>query len=206
MKDSLKNIALVFLAGLAAFLLRGGCSGNEVNVPSPIRVETQIHIDTVIVHDTTTVEKIVSRFVEIPQPMSAPIDTPVWIFYTTDLDPDREMVIHEGDLQDSSGYGYHYQVGMSGDSLSFITISSNIPTTDKADFDPSFLQPTYSPNEKGDMPRELFRIGTKVGWSRPTGLYYGVHGAWKGIYGAANYSGGQKAFMFEVGALVPIRK
>ena len=204
MKEKLKNYALVALAGLSAFFMRGGCSGDQPAVIPGNSIE--IYLDTVMQYVSGPVQVVVRYDTVIERVIirdPAPVDTPVLILYTTDLDPDREMTIYEGEVTgDSSRCTYRYQVGVSGDSLGFLAIESRCEHASEVfEVTPPPLS-DFLPSSMGASTRLM--IGTKVGWSEKNKLQYGVHGVWQSVYGSANYAPTPKAWIFEVGALIPL--
>lgn len=225
--EALKNIFLYAALAVSALFLRGGCKDNAKGLVETIYVPRNDTVTSWILPRTT--EQLQELLLSEPRLKSMleaqfkkviyrhdtievrdkgldvaplPVDTPVLILLA-EHEWTEDVRLFEGKIQGENGCLYKYLVGVQFDSLQFVAIEGDCKhetQTPRLD-----ILETIPVEWLTADPRSAFRLGAKVGWSpQRTGLTYGLHSTWKGVYGATNYSPATQSWMFEAGILFPI--
>lgn len=206
MKPSvIKDIFLYLLAGVSVYAMLHAhqCTNIVTNTPvdpapivmpaNPAPIEFTKYVDRIIVIRDTA-------FFYLPNP-----DTSVLVIQA---EPDtvgtnnEYMNLYEGTLKGKE-CTYHYQAGISQDSLQFLYIDSECTSTlptesvvNSTDF--PFPDAPIPPGKSGNYPW----VGIKTGWSpwEPVkGSSFGIHGGVGVFYGGVNMLTGVNAIQFEAG-------
>lgn len=196
MNANLKNLFLVVLLGLCAWLLQQKSCGPFKTVAGAKEVRYDTVTTWVYDRDLQVVYKrdTIHDYITIRQ-FEPLIDTP-YIMLTMALENVDSLHIYQGHCigQDSSCH-YDYTIGVQGDSVYFLTIGSKCQRPTAMVNVPEIVQEV---NFKG------LRAGFKVGVG--AGPVYGLQFGYDHIYIAADYLPRYKSFMLEGGMMFPIGK
>lgn len=202
-KFDAKTLVLWGLLALAAFLLRGGCEGNDapkITTPTTIYVPK---LDTVTKWEVVAQTRYVVRHDTIRDRVEVHLRDTVAVIVEVEAGqstaaPSPVVRLHSGKAKGAT-CEYEYLIGVQADSLQFVSIESACPT-EKQVVEFPVIVPT------GVQLRETpHRAGVKIGWEPGADAsMIGLQYAWNGIYAAGNYVPAHKGWMFEGGFLVPL--
>jgi len=206
MKPSVKDIFLYLLAGASvyAMLYAHQCTNKPVDAAPIVLTDTE-YVKTVVDH-IVIIRDTAIEYKYLPNP-----DTSVLVIQA---EPDtigannEYMNLFEGTLQGKQ-CTYHYQAGISQDSLRYISIDSECTSTVPVEAvvvtsDFPLPDPIQLPGHTGNYPW----VGFKTGWSpwEPIkGSSFGIHGGVGVFYGGVNMLTGVNAIQLEAGIQLVIK-
>ncbi len=201
MKPSVKDIFLYLLAGVSVYAMLHAHQCTNIGTNSPIDQAP------IVLTDTEYVKTVIDRIIIIRDTAIQYLPNPDSSVLIIQAEPDTTggnneyMNIMEGTLKGEQ-CTYHYQAGISQDSLQFLYIdsecTSTIPEIVTSEPDYSLPDPPVFSNKSGNYPWVGFKSGWSP-WAPSKGSSFGIHGGVGVFYGGVNMLTGINAIQFEAG-------